>query len=225
MAKILIIEDDAALSAMIERTLKHERHTVEQASNGRDGLDKLQFYEYDLVILDIGLPEINGVDLCKRFRDRGGQTPIIMLTAKKEMKEKKVGFDVGADDYLTKPFEMDELVVRVRALLRRSRQTSGDVLRAGDIVLDRTGGRVTKNGTEIHLLPKEFALLAFLMRYPDQIFSPEVLVNRVWESEAETSPSTIRIYITRIRSKIDTPGTPSLIATVHGMGYRFEMPN
>jgi len=195
---------------------------AEVVHTGPDGRERLLFYEYDLVILDWDLPTISGLDICKEFRSRGGKTPVIILTGKGQLQEKETGLDAGADDYLTKPFEMRELMARVRSLLRRPTGYSDTVLEVGDIVLDQTIFRVTRGGEEIRLLPKEFALLEFFMRHKGQQFSAEAVLNRVWPSESDATPESFRTCLKRLRQKIDVEGRPSIIEFVHGLGYRID---
>ncbi len=223
MAKILLVEDDPVLCGMTEDWLKHEHYSIEIATNGRDAREKIQFFEYDLFILDWELPEVTGIELCKEYRDGGGKTPILMLTGKKAIGEKEAGLDAGADDYLTKPFHMRELSARVRALLRRSSATTSNVLKAGNLEVDPTSFNVTRNGEQIHLQRKEFALLEFLMRNPNRVFSPESLLERVWASESDATVEAIRSCMKRLRQKIDVEGSASLIRTVHGVGYKLEL--
>ncbi|HEY9784785.1 MAG TPA: response regulator transcription factor [Candidatus Obscuribacterales bacterium] len=224
MAKVLVIEDEPDFSELIASYLKSEHYTVEVVDSGEEGLDRLKFYKYDVIILDWVLPGVSGVEVCRAFRGTGGTTPILMLTSKKHVDEKEAGLDAGADDYLTKPFELKELSARVRALLRRPSAFSGSVLKVGNLELEPNSFRVTRNGEEISLLPKEFALLEFLMRHPNQVFSPEAILDRVWASESEASPETIRTYIKRLRKKLDVEGKPSMLSTVHGVGYKLEPP-
>lgn len=223
MAKILIVEDEADFYEPIRAFLAREHHVVEVVENGLEALDRLRFYKYDAIIMDWMLPGMQGVDVCREYRSSGGTTPILMLTAKTATGEKISGLDAGADDYLTKPFDVGEVSARVRALLRRPATLTGNVLKLGQIVLERDTHRVTKTGEEIQLLPKEFALLEFFMRHPNQVFSAEALLDRVWASDSEASPETIRTYIKRLRQKIDNKDVPSLIQTVHGVGYKFSV--
>lgn len=223
MAKILLVEDDMGLSRMVRDWLTFEHHLVETADNGRDGLDKLQFYQYDLVILDWELPEISGIELCKEFRSRGGSTPVLMLTGKGTIGDKESGFEAGADDYLTKPFHMKELSMRLRALLRRSSSSlQSDTLKFRDLTLEPSSHRLTRDGKDLQLLPKEFALLEFLMRHPNQVFSAEALLSRVWASETDTTVDAVSTCIKRLRKKVDVEGKSSVIKTVHGVGYKLE---
>lgn len=224
MAKILLVEDEPDFSELISGWLKNDHYLIESVENGEDAMDRLRFYKYDLVILDWMLPGISGVDVCKRYRSSGGTTPILMLTAKRHVDEKEAGLDAGADDYLTKPFELKELSARIRALLRRPSAFSGNVLKVGNLVLESNSFKVTRDGEDVQLLPKEFALLEFLMRHPNQVFSAEAILDRVWSSDSEASPETIRTYIKRLRKKLDVEGTPSLLSTVHGVGYKLEAP-
>lgn len=223
MAKILLVEDDMGLSRMVRDWLTFEHHLVETADNGRDGLDKLQFYQYDLVILDWELPEMTGIEICKEFRSRGGTTPVLMLTGKGTIGDKESGFEAGADDYLTKPFHMKELSMRLKALLRRGGTAlQGDTLKFRDLALEPASHRVTREGKDLQLLPKEFALLEFLMRHPNQVFSAEALLSRVWASETDTTVDAVSTCIKRLRKKIDQEGQSSIIKTVHGVGYKLE---
>ncbi|HEY9793633.1 MAG TPA: response regulator transcription factor [Candidatus Obscuribacterales bacterium] len=224
MAKILIVEDDVGLARMVSDWLKFEHHMVEMANNGRDGLDKLKSFEYDLVVLDVDLPELSGIEVCKEFRSTGGTTPVLLLTGKNTLTDKETGFGAGADDYLTKPFHMKELSMRLRALLRRAEGSFavGDQLKYRDIELDVKTHRVTRSGKELQLLPKEFALLEFLMRHQGQVFNGEALLSRVWASESETSIDAVSTCIKRLRKKIDLEGENSLIRTVHGVGYKLD---
>lgn len=220
MAKILLVEDEADISDLVTAWLAKDHHVVEVAATGEQALDLLRVYPFDVLILDWMLPGVSGVEVCREYRTRGGTSPILMLTAKSHVNEKEKGLDAGADDYLTKPFELIELSARVRALLRRPVSFAGTVLKVGTIVLDTSTHKVTKNGGEVQLLPKEFALLAFFMRHPNQVFSAEALLDRVWSSDSEASPETIRTYIKRLRKKIDEEDKSSLIGTVHGVGYK-----
>jgi len=222
MAKILLVEDDPEYASSIELVLAEEKHTVEAVTNGPDGLDRLRFYDFDVAILDWNLPGLDGIDVCRQFRSSGGKTPIIMLTGKDTIIDKESGLDAGADDYLTKPFHPRELHARIRALLRRPADVTETVLRAGAIEMDLKNQTVTKNGQPVRLLPRELALLEFLMRHPNQLFSTDTLLNRVWSSEADVSAGSVKVYVNRLRSKIDTEGQPSLICNVHGMGYIFQ---
>lgn len=222
MAKILIVEDEFDFSEPIRAFLAREHHVVEVVENGLEAADRLKFYKYDVIILDWMLPGLQGVDVLRQFRGQGGSTPVLMLTAKTATGEKITGLDAGADDYLTKPFEVGEVSARVRALLRRPQAVTGNVLKQAHLVLERDSHRVTKVDAEIQLLPKEFALLEFFMRHPNQVFSAEALLDRVWASDSEASPETIRTYIKRLRQKIDLKDVPSLIQTVHGVGYKFS---
>lgn len=222
MAKILVVEDEPDFSVLVAGFLSCEHHAVEVAETGEAALELLGVYQYDLIILDWNLPGLSGIDVCRSYRDKGGATPILMLTARSHVDEKSQGLDSGADDYLTKPFELKELGSRVRALLRRPTAFQSNNLRAGNLEMDLVNFKVTRSGAEIALLPKEFALLEFFMRHPNQVFSPETLIDRVWTSDKEASPETIRTYIKRLRKKLDQEGEKSYLATVHGIGYKFD---
>ncbi len=223
MAKILLVEDDRNLAITVKDWLEFEHHLVEAVEVGTEALELAQSYQYDLIILDIELPKMNGLEVCKNYRQGGGQAPILMLTGRGSIPDKESGLDAGADDYLTKPFHLKELSARVRALLRRPGQVAGNTLRAGNLVLDTTSYKVLKDGQEIHLPRMEFALLEFLMRHQGQVFSTEALLDRVWTSDSEKSPETIRTSVKKLRSKIDTDGQPSIIRNVHGVGYKLEV--
>jgi DNA-binding response OmpR family regulator len=222
MAKILIVEDDRDLSSLVSDKLAAQHHLVEQAFEGKDGEERLRFYKYDLLILDWDLPQISGVEICRQFRQHGGVTPILMLTGKGATSDKEAGLDAGADDYLTKPFAMEELAARVRALLRRPVGYAPTLLSARNVELDPVAFKVMRDGKEIKLLPKEFALLEFLMRHKDQVFSAEAIIDRVWKSESDSTNESVRTTVKRLRQKIDVEGKPSLISNVFGVGYKIE---
>lgn len=225
MAKIIIVEDDRELAGVLQDWLVSEHHVVDTIDNGSEADQLLRHYAFDLIVLDWDLPGMPGVDVCRNFRSRGGQTPILMLTGKGEIKDKTMGLDAGADDYLTKPFHPDELSARVRALLRRPAPVSAtNELKAGDLVLEPSTYRVTRGGKEVRLLPKEFALLEFLMRHPNVVFSADALIDRVWSTESDASPDTVRTNIKRLRQKIDADELRPVIVTVHGVGYKLDVP-
>lgn len=226
MAKILVVEDDKKLSAAVCDCLKIDKHTVEAAYDGDTALNLLQLSEYDLVVLDIMLPGISGLDICKQLRDSAKITAVLMLTGRDSIPQKEEGFDAGADDYLTKPFHVRELMARVKALLRRATNPIVEnQLKAGQVVLDLKLHRAFRNGEEIHLAPMEFSLLEFLMRHKGTIFSGETILARVWPADNETSTEMIRAYIKRLRKKLDVEGQKSIIRTVHKMGYSVEDPD
>lgn len=222
MAKILVVEDDKNISESVRDFLASENHVVELADDGNSALDLLDVYEFDLIVLDVNLPGLSGFEVCKRFRKNRGQTPIIMLTGKGEINDKMQGLDSGADDYLTKPFDMRELSARVRALLRRPRAVTGNLLTAHDLTLDTQNATVTRAGKSIRLLPREYAVLEFLLRHKNQVFSIESLLDRIWHTSSDSSPDAVRQAISRLRTKIDTDGQPSIITTVVGLGYTIE---
>jgi DNA-binding response OmpR family regulator len=223
MPKILLVEDEKELADVIRDWLSEDFHLVETATDGHEALRRLSDSTYDLIILDLMLPVISGMDVCRQYRSNGGSTPILMLTAKHSLNAKEAGLDAGADDYLTKPFELRELSARARALLRRYKSSPISVLAAGDLSLDRNSCRVTKNGEEVHFLPKEYALLELLMRNQGTVLSVDVLLDNVWGKQSEVVPDTVRSYIKTLRKKVDTEGKPSIIRTVHGIGYVIDL--
>jgi DNA-binding response OmpR family regulator len=220
MAKILVVEDDQQLAKLISTWLGEESHVVEVVQDGDTGLDRLRFYSYDVAVLDWDLPKISGPEICRIFRSGGGHIPILMLTGKSDIADKLAGFDAGADDYLTKPFHPRELSARLRALLSRPTQSVKRVLSVGDLELDSQTHVVQKGGKPLHLMPREFALLEFFMLHPDEPFSTEALLNRIWPSSSEVSTDLVKVYIAKLRKKIDSEGESSPIVTVHGVGYK-----
>jgi DNA-binding response OmpR family regulator len=224
MTRVLLVDDDERLANVIEDWLVGESYDVEYVNNGIDGWEKARANKHEVLILDWQMPGKTGVEICRDYRQNGGIGVVIMLTGKTTISDKEEGLDSGADDYLTKPFHPRELSARLRALLRRPRAMQAEVLRAGDIVLEPKSCRVLKADKEINFLPKEFALLEFLMRNPNVVFSADELLNKVWSKESENSPDTVRVHITKIRGKIDTPDQESLIRTVHRVGYKLHAP-
>lgn len=222
MAKILIVEDDEDLLASVSKILRSENHSIEAVSEGDEGLQRLQVYDYDLAILDWGLPGIEGTEICRRYRAGGGQALILMLTGKSSVAEREAGLDSGADDYLSKPFNMRELSARVRALLRRagSAPSESDLLRIKNIELNTASCKVTKDGVEITLSRKEYALLESFMKNPKRVFSVDVLLRDIWSDTPEASSATVRTHIKTLRKKIDSEDEATLIDTVHGVGYK-----
>ncbi|MBX9724878.1 MAG: response regulator transcription factor, partial [Candidatus Obscuribacterales bacterium] len=217
-----VVEDDLDLCVMISDSLCAQMHTVEIANTGLEGRDRLLSFEYDVIILDWDLPGLSGVDVLKELRDRGCSVPVLMLTGKSGLEFKERGLDSGADDYLTKPFAMKELHARLRALLRRPQGFSGVVFSAGNLLLDPTLHKVSREGVEIKLLPKEMSLLEFFMRHKGQVFTAEAVLNRVWSSESEATPESFRTCLKRLRQKIDQEGKPSVIEYINGLGYRIS---
>ncbi len=221
MARVLIVEDDPAMSDVLNNYMQFEQHQVECASNGADGLQLLQGNSFDLAIVDWTLPSLSGVELVRRYRSGGGKAMILMLTGRNAVQEKSLGLESGADDYLTKPFHTDELTARVRALLRRlSTYSSDDTLRCGELTLNLNQHTTTVNDAELNLIPKEFAVLEMLMRYPGRVFTLEEIIARIWENEEAGSIDAVRTHVKNLRKKISVATEHEYIETVHGIGYK-----
>lgn len=222
MSKLLLVEDDADFLDRLEEYLKSERYNVDSATSGDAGLEKLKFFQYDVIVLDWNLPGISGVDLLKEFRSIGGKTPVLMLTGRDQVADKALGLDSGADDYLTKPFSLLELAARIRALLRRPQNVQQTALVAGDVKLDTVSRTVSVDGKKVELLPLEFGVLEFLMRHPNRVVSHSELVERVWKSDSIATTEAVRTLMVALRKKIGGAGKQSLIKTVHGLGYKLD---
>jgi DNA-binding response OmpR family regulator len=226
MAKLLLVDDDVRLATIVDDSLSAEGHEVERHSRGLEAWTRMLTAEFDIIILDWNLPDASGPDLCKRFRAEGKYTPVLLLTGRDKVSDKVEGLDAGADDFLTKPFSMQELSARVRALLRRFQTYPVDnktaPIKAGDLVLDRKSRSTIRNGSKVPLLPKEFALLEFFMLHPEQVFSANDILDKVWSQEAESSPDVVRVHITRLRSKLGGSIEDSPIKTLHRVGYIFS---
>lgn len=224
MPKILIIDDDHQLVESLTILLESEMFAVESVLNGADAKDRLRHYDHDVIILDWSLPDYSGVELCKQFRALGKTTPVLMLTGRSEVEDKEMGLDAGADDYLTKPFSTRELMARVRALLRRYAMSSSNILELENLVLNPSTREVSRNGRNIELLPREFAVLEFLMRHPNQVFTGQALLNHVWAAESDASVDAVRTCVMRLRKKLDLESEAPLIHTVYGVGYKIQAP-
>lgn len=223
MSKILLAEDDDLVSRTIADGLGKEGvEVLEQVISGKEALFRLTTFSYDLAILDWGLPELSGLEVCRQYRDQGGKIPILMLTGRSEIADKESGLDSGADDYLTKPFSMRELLARCRALLRRSPNLVSTELKVANIVLNTRNTSVHKDGVAVSLLPKEFSVLHFLLRNRNQTFDVDALLSQIWSSEAEVSEEAVRQTIARLRKKIESPGGAPIIKTRKGFGYVIE---
>ena len=221
MPKVLIVDDDVRLQTLVSDWLEHQRFTVEAVVTAEEARERLLAFTYDLIVLDWGLPGESGVEICRWYRARGGSTPILMLTGKDQIEDKEDGFDAGVDDYLTKPFDVRELTARLNALTRRGGQVAPSrVLKLGNLTVDPAAHSATVDEHDIRLTPKEFDILEFLLRHPNQVFSPETLLDRLWKDGFDVSPDTVRVYIKRLREKLEKYGRGSLIKNVHGVGYK-----
>lgn len=220
MAKILVVEDDAGIALVVQDTLDFEHHTVEVVSDGTLALEYISQYQYDLIVMDVELPGLSGLEITQRFRAKGGETPILMLTGKSDIEDKMAGFNVGVDDYLTKPFHPTELVARVHAVLKRSSKGVAEKVKIRHLTLDFRAMQAWCGAKEIKLSPLEFSILEFLLAHTGEVFSQDALLARVWPSTSERTAETVRTSISKLRQKIDLPGEPSIIGTVHGLGYR-----
>jgi len=223
MAKILVIEDDPLIRETLQYSLKGAGFDAEVAENGAQGLERVKESEPDLILLDLLLPEIDGFEVCKQIREVDEDVPIIMITALEDQRSKLKGFSVGADDYITKPFSIEELLARIRANLKRTlKTTKSPVIEIGDIKIDPTKHMVQVNGKEIHLRLKEFQLLTVLASKPGVLYTRQDLAERVWGYEFYASSRTIDVHVRRIRNKIEENSSFSYIQTIHGLGYKFQ---
>jgi DNA-binding response OmpR family regulator len=218
--RILLVEDDRKAATLLTRGLQEEGFIVDVASTGEDGEEKATVNEYDLLVLDWLLPGKDGLAVCRTLRDSGNSIPILMLTARDAVTDRVSGLRTGADDYLTKPFAFDELLARIRALLRRSRVAQPAVLRVADLALDSATRRVTRGHAAITLTPKEYAILEVLMRAAGEVVTRTRLAERVWDEAAEVLDNLVDAHVSHLRRKIDRGTSVPLIHTVRGIGYR-----
>jgi len=225
--RILVIEDERRIARNIKEGLEQERYAVDLAYDGLEGYDLAAGEEYEVIILDLMLPKMDGMTLCRKLREEKITTPILILTAKGQTKDKIEGLNAGADDYLTKPFSFEELLARLRVLTRRPKNSLGEVLAVGDLRLDSKNYQVKKGGREINLTAKEFALLEYLMRNVGLILSKEQIIAHVWNYEADILLNTVEVYIRNLRKKLrDTgKGEKALIKTRRGFGYQLSGKN
>jgi DNA-binding response OmpR family regulator len=221
---VLLIEDEPRVADFINRGLRAENHGVSVAATGGEGIELAKTGDFDVIILDLMLPDMHGYDVCQRLRSEGEHTPILMLTAMDTLEDKIKGLKIGADDYLAKPFDFDELLARIEALVRRSHNfaPSSNVLQVADLALDRELIEVRRGGEPIKLTAKELAILELLMSAPGRVFSRTRILNQVWGYSEDPLTNVVDVYIARLRRKIDTPGRAPLLETVRGHGYRLK---
>lgn len=225
--RILVIEDEHKIAQAIKRGLENENYAVDLAFDGESGYDLASTEEYSAIILDLMLPKIDGVTVCKKLREESIHTPILMLTAKSETEDKVEGLNSGADDYLTKPFAFSELVARIKALNRRPKKQMSDKISVNDLTLHSSEFKVTRSGSPVKLSKKEFMLLEYLMRNKEKVVTKDQIIQNIWDYEADILPNTVEVYIGYLRKKIDNafPNSKRLIHTKRGFGYRLGEEN
>lgn len=220
--RILIVEDEKKLADSLKKALEAEAYAVDTVNDGQTGYETAAVEPFDLIILDIGLPQMDGLEVCRKLRQEKIAAPILMLTARDAVNDKIIGLDSGADDYLIKPFDFEELLARIRALIRRGQPEPAVRLQVGSLELDSTGRSVKRNGKDINLTAKEYTLLEYLMRHPKQILSKTQILEHVWDLATDPFTNVVDVYIGYLRNKIDRghPQEKPLIHTVKGLGYR-----
>jgi len=217
--RILLVEDEKKLCELIARALKAESYCVDVALDGQTGWDMADAGNYDLIVLDLMLPLLSGTEILRRVRSKSAEVPIMVLTARDVTEEKVQHFEAGADDYLTKPFVFAELVMRIKALLRRGSMSRATVLRVDDLELDRLSQQVKRGGRRIELTPKEYSLLEYLATNPGRVFSRTMIIDHVWDRSFEGLDNIVDVYVRHLRRKVDDPFSKKLIRTVRGVGY------
>lgn len=217
--KILVVEDERRIADAIRDGLEEESYAVDVEYDGEDGYNAASSDEYDLIILDVMMPIMNGYEVCEKLRKDGNTTPILMLTAKDQDADIVAGLDKGADDYLPKPFSFNVLLARIRALLRRPHESLGEILQVADLTLDPSQKKVTRAGNEISLSNKEYAILEYLMRNQGRVLSKDNIMTHVWDFDADILPNNIEVFMTYLRGKVDRPFPTKLIHTQRGFGY------
>jgi DNA-binding response OmpR family regulator len=222
--KILVVEDEHKIANSIKKGLEQESYAVDVAYDGEVGFDLASAENYDAIILDLMLPKIDGITICKKLREENIHTPILILTAKGELNDKVDGLNSGADDYLVKPFAFAELLARLRAMARRPKDTIGSVLKVDNLSLDTTSYEVKRDNKKIKLSRKEFTLLEYLMRHQGRVLSKDQIIGNVWNYDDDILPNTVEVYIGYLRNKIDKPFKEklALIYTIRGFGYKIE---
>lgn len=217
--RILVIEDEEKVSRFVVRGLTAERFAVDVAHDGKTGWELAQTYQYDLIILDLMLPQLSGGEVLRKVRRANSQVPVLVLTARDSLGDKVEHFEAGADDYLTKPFAFAELLVRVKALLRRGPVARASVLRVADLELDRLAQQVKRAGKRIELTSKEYGVLEYLMANAGRVLSRTMILEHVWDQSFDGATNIVDVYVRHLRSKVDDPQDPKLIRTVRGLGY------
>ncbi|ACK72990.1 two component transcriptional regulator, winged helix family [Gloeothece citriformis PCC 7424] len=221
--RILLVEDDERIAKALGETLKDRQYVVDLAFDGEQGWDFIQSFSYDLIILDVMLPKLNGVDLCQRLRSAGQMTPVLMLTARDTSSDKVKGLDAGADDYVVKPFDLPELTARIRALLRRGNTALPPVLEWENLRLDPNTKEVTYAGKPLHLTPKEYGLLELFLRNSHMVLNRGQILEHLWSFEDPPSEEAVKVHIKELRKKLRSVGaSPDSIETVYGLGYRLK---
>ena len=220
--RILVVEDEHKIATSLKKGLEQESYAVDLAFTGPDGYDLASSETYDLIILDLMLPEMSGIKICKKLREENNHTPVLMLTAKGQTSDKVEGLNSGADDYLTKPFAFEELLARIKALFRRPKNSTGSTYKVSDLTLNTLTYQVERAGKKIGLSAKEFSLLEYLMRNYNQVVSKDQIIEHVWDYDADILPNTVEVFVGYLRNKL---GKPDLIRTVRGFGYKLGEPN
>ena len=220
--RVLVVEDETRMASVLKRALEEEGHAVDVAAGGADGLWLATENPYGAIVLDVMLPDFDGFELCRRIRGNGQWVPVIMLTARDSVGDRVRGLDAGADDYLVKPFSLAELAARLRALARRDDRPRPVILAEGDLTLDPAAKRAWRAGTELHLSPKEFALLELFLRHPGDVLTRSRIIEAVWDFAYDGGSNVVDQYVNYLRRKIDTPFGRHDIETVRGMGYRLR---
>jgi two-component system, OmpR family, response regulator QseB len=221
--RILIVEDDDRIAKPLAEDLRHQNHVVDIANDGLAGWDYTQTVFYDLILLDVMLPRLDGISLCKRLRSAGSKSLILMLTARDTTSDKVVGLDAGADDYLVKPFELEELAARIRALSRRTPEIQSMALSYGPLQLDPSSRKVTYASNSLDLTPKEYMILELFLRHPTQVLTRSMILDKLWELDQVSGEQTVKTHLTNLRRKLKEAGEPQeLIETVYGIGYRLR---
>ncbi len=222
--RVLVVEDERKVASFVQRSLAEEGYAVDVAHDGRTGLDLALATDYDAIVLDVMLPELDGLAVVAALRAEGRRTPVLLLTARRAVGDRVQGLDAGADDYLVKPFAVEELLARVRALIRRKEGGRPGPLVVGDLVLDPDTRRARRGDREIELTAKEYALLDYFMRNPGRVLTRPMIAEHVWNVDYDTFSNVIDVYVNYLRNKIDAPFPVKLLKTVRGMGYMLEPP-